>query len=95
MMSPSSGGDFGCGCDERMPALDVYAGRVVASHPMPPAAGCTTNVEIEIADRDDALSVKGHHNVIFCGDLARRFGLFAQIHRLRLAETGFKGPWPA
>jgi len=38
--------------------LDVYAGRVVASHPMPPAAGCTTNVEVEITDRDDALSVK-------------------------------------
>jgi hypothetical protein len=78
-----------------VPALDVYAGRVVASHPMPPAAGCTTNVEIEITDRDDALSVEGHHNVIFCGDFARRFRLFAQLHRMRLAETGFKGPWPA
>lgn len=76
-------------------ALDVYAGRVVASHPMPPAAGCTTNVEVEITDRDDALSVKGHHNVIFCGDFARRFRLFAQLYRMRLAETGFKGPWPA
>ena len=95
MMGPSSGGDFGCGCDEGIPALDVHAGPVVASHPMPPAAGCTTNVEIEITDRDDALSVKGHHNVIFCGDFARRFRLFAQLHRMRLAETGFKGPWPA
>ncbi|MBN1422684.1 MAG: hypothetical protein JXP34_28165 [Planctomycetes bacterium] len=70
------------------PALDVYAGKVVASHPMPPAAGCTTNVEIEITDREDACQVKGHHNLIFCGDLARRFRLFAGLHKLKLAETG-------
>jgi len=72
------------------PALDVYAGGVVASHPMPPAAGCTTNVEIEITDREDACMVKGHHNLIFCGDLARRFRLFAQIHKLKLVETAAK-----
>lgn len=76
------------------PALDVYAGRVVRSHPMPPAAGCTTNVEIEITDRPDACMVKGHHNLIFCGDYARRFRLFAQLHRMRLADTGYAGPWP-
>ncbi len=29
------------------PPLDVYAGRVVKSHAMPPTAGCTTNVELE------------------------------------------------
>ena len=40
------------------PALDVYAGKVVQSHPMPPAAGCTTNVEIEITDRSDACMVR-------------------------------------
>jgi hypothetical protein len=76
------------------PALDVYAGRVAASHPMPPAAGCTTNVEIEITDRPDACMVSGHHNLIFCGDFARRFRLFAQLFKIRLAETGFEGPWP-
>ena len=77
------------------PALDVYAGRVVKSHPMPPAAGCTTNVEIEITDRPDACMVKGHHNLLFCGDFARKFRLFARLHKLRLADTGFTGPWPA
>ncbi|MHC4200817.1 MAG: hypothetical protein ACYSU0_12560 [Planctomycetota bacterium] len=77
------------------PALDVYAGRAVRSHRMPPAGGCTTNVEIEITDRDDACAVRGHHNVLFCGDFARKFRLFAQLCGMRLADTGFKGPWPA
>lgn len=76
------------------PALDVYAGRVVKSHPMPPAGGCTTNVEIALTDRDDAGQVKGHHNLLFCGDEARTFRIFAQLHRMRLAETGYRGPWP-
>jgi hypothetical protein len=78
----------------KAPALDVYAGRVVKSHPMPPAAGCTTNVEIEITDRDDAGMVVGHHNLLFCGDFARQFRLFAQLYKMRLADTGYKGPWP-
>jgi len=77
------------------PALDVYAGRVVKSHPMPPAAGCTTNVEIEITDREDACMVRGHHNLLFCGDHARKFRLFAQLYRMKLADTGFRGQWPA
>ncbi len=76
------------------PALDVYAGRVVKSHPMPPAGGCTTNVAIELTDRADACDVKGHHNLLFCGDFARRFRLFAQLYKMRLATTGFRGPWP-
>jgi len=76
------------------PSLDVYAGKVVRSHPMPPAAGCTTNVEIEVTDRQDACTVRGHHNLLFCGDYARNFRLFAQLYKLRLAETGFRGPWP-
>lgn len=76
------------------PALDVYAGRVVKSHAMPPAGGCTTNVAIELTDRADACEVKGHHNLLFCGDFARRFRLFAQLFKMRLASTGFKGPWP-
>jgi len=69
------------------PALDVYAGKVVQSHPMPPAGGCTTNVEIEITDRPDACMVRGHHNLLFCGDFARRFRLFANLYKMRLAET--------
>jgi len=76
------------------PALDVYAGKVVASHPMPPAAGCTTNVEIEVSDRRDACMVAGHHNLLFCGDFARKFRLFAQLYKMTLADTGFEGPWP-
>ena len=62
---------------------------------MPPAAGCTTNVEIELTDRADAGMVSGHHNLLFCGDFARRFRRFAQLHRMRLADTGFQGVWPA
>ncbi|NUQ65796.1 MAG: hypothetical protein HUU20_25300 [Pirellulales bacterium] len=76
------------------PSLDVYAGKVVASHPMPPAAGCTTNVEIELTDRDDACMVRGHHNLLFCGEFARHFRLFAQLYKMKLADTGFRGPWP-
>ena len=71
--------------------LDVYAGRVVKSHPMPPAAGCTTNVEIEITDRPDACMVAGHHNLVFCGDFARKFRLFANLMRMELAIPGFAG----
>jgi hypothetical protein len=76
------------------PLLDVYAGRVIQSHPMPPAAGCTTNVELEITDRDDAMRVRGHHNLLFCGDFARRFRQFANLYGIQLADTGYDGPWP-
>ena len=76
------------------PMLDVYAGRVVKSHPMPPAGGCTTNVEIEILDRPDAYMVGGHHNLIFCGDFARKFRLFAQLYKIRLGNAAFKGTEP-
>ncbi|MCP4642729.1 MAG: hypothetical protein GY851_19945 [bacterium] len=76
------------------PKLDVYAGKVVTSYPMPPVGGCTTNVAIELADRSDACMVRGHHNLLFTGDHARRFRLFARLHRLPLADTGYEGPWP-
>ena len=78
----------------KSPALDVYAGKVVKSHPMPPAGGCTSNVSIELIDRKDACEVSGHHNLLFCGDFARKFRLFAQLYKMRLAETGYEGPWP-
>jgi len=76
------------------PALDVYAGQVAGSHPMPPAGGCTTNVAIELTDRDDACSVSGHHNLLFCGDYARQFRVFAQLYRMKLVESGYQGLWP-
>jgi len=76
------------------PALDVYAGKVVASHPMPPAGGCTTNVEIELTDRSDACMVQGHHNLLFAGDFARKFRLFAQLYNMQLTDSGYTGPWP-
>jgi hypothetical protein len=68
------------------PALDVYAGRVVKSHAMPPTAGCTTNVEVQIADLADACQVGGGdwHNVLFCGDFARKFRLFARLFKMKL-----------
>jgi hypothetical protein len=69
-----------------VPKLDIYSGKVVASHPMPPAAGCTTNVEVEILDRPDACMVQGHHNLIFCGDFARQFRLFAQLYKMKVVE---------
>jgi len=61
---------------------------------MPPAAGCTTNVEVKIRDRKDACMVQGHHNLLFAGDLAREFRLFAQLHRMDLVDSGYQGPWP-
>jgi len=76
------------------PALDVYAGRVTSSHPMPPVGGCTTNVEIELTDRRDACLVQGHHNLLFVGDFAARFRHFANLHGMQLLDTGYEGPWP-
>lgn len=73
------------------PQLDVYAGQVVMSHPMPPAAGCTTNVELKITDRKDVCMVKGHHNILYCGDFARTFRLFARLHKIELVESGYDG----
>lgn len=75
----------------KTPQLDVYAGQVVASHPMPPAAGCTTNVELKITDRKDVGMVKGHHNILYCGDFARAFRLFARLHKIELVESGYDG----
>ena len=45
-------------------------------------------------DRDDACQVAGHHNLLFCGDFARRFRRFAQLYGMRLADTGYRGTWP-
>jgi hypothetical protein len=72
---------------DETPTLDVYAGKVITSHPMPPAAGCTTNVEIELKDSKDALLVKGHHNLLFSGDHARKLKLFARLYKMNLTGT--------
>ena len=77
------------------PRMDVYAGKVVISHPMPPAGGCTTNVEVKLTDRADAMMVQGHHNVLFYGDHARHFRIFARFFRLQMVDSGHRGPWPA
>jgi len=74
-----------------IPRLDVYAGQVVTSHPMPPAAGCATNVEISMTDRKDACMVQGHHNILYCGDFARTFRLFARLHKMELVDSGYEG----
>jgi hypothetical protein len=68
------------------PALDVDAGEVVKSHAMPPAGGCTTNVEVHITDLADNCQVGGGdwHNVLFCGDFARKFRLFAGMFKMKL-----------
>jgi len=68
----------------RPASLDVYAGTVHKSHAMPPAGGCTTNVEIALTDKPDAFDVKGHHNILFCGDYARKFRLFANLYKMKL-----------
>ena len=75
--------------------MDVYAGQVVLSYPMPPAGGCTTNVEVKLTDRTDAMMVQGHHNVLFYGDHARHFRTFARFFRLQMVDSGYRGPWPA
>jgi hypothetical protein len=75
--------------------MDVYAGRVVASHSMPPVGGCTTNVEVELLDREDAMMAVGHHNVLFCGDFAKQFRQFAQLFRIELMASQPPSPAPA
>jgi len=72
--------------------LDVYGGKVFKSHDMPPAGGYTTNVDIEITDLADACSVGGGdwHNVLFCGDFARKFRLFANLFKMKLADNGLE-----
>ena len=77
------------------PQMDVYAGKVVVSHPMPPAGGCTTNVEVKLTDRTDAMMVQGHHNVLIYGDHARHFRIFARFFKLRMVDSGYRGLWPA
>jgi hypothetical protein len=62
---------------------------------MPPAGGCTANVEIEISDCSDVCMVKGHHNLLFCGDHARKFQHFARLYRMQLKEgekTNYQDP---
>ena len=34
--------------------------------------------------------VQGHHNLLFCGDFARRFRLFAQLYGMEIAAPTTK-----
>ena len=45
-------------------------------------------------DRPDACTVGGHHNLISCGDFARKFRLFAQLYKIRSGNAVFKGIEP-
>jgi len=65
-------------------SLDIYSGKVCKSYDMPPAGGCTTNVEVELTDGTDASEVKGHHNILFAGDFARKFRLFANLFKMKV-----------
>jgi len=66
------------------PQMLLYSGQVVQSHAMPPVGGCRTNVEITIRELDDVADVKGHHNVLFYGDHARRLRQFARLYGIRV-----------
>jgi hypothetical protein len=66
------------------PKLDIYSGTVFKSHQE--LVGCATNVEINITDRIDANLVKGHHNILLCGDLSKTFTDFARLHKLQIME---------
>jgi hypothetical protein len=68
-------------------SLDIYSGKVYKSHNMPPAGGCTTNVEVKLTDRADACEVKGHHNILFCGDHARKFRQFVNLYKMKLVPA--------
>lgn len=75
------------------PKLDVYAGKVVASHDEP--SGCTTNVELALTDREDAMTIAGHHNILYCGDFAHRFKAFANLYDLALVGQAPPAPAPS
>ncbi len=69
---------------EPEPQLLLYSGKVVKSYDMPPVGGCRTNVEITINEFEDACQVKGHHNVLFYGNFARRLKQFCQLYGIRV-----------
>ena len=70
----------------KLPQMLVYSGEVVKSYPMPPVGGCRTNVEITINERADACDVKGHHNVLFCGNWAKQLRQFAQLYGMAVVS---------
>jgi len=65
------------------PAMLVYSGKTVKSHPMPPVGGCRTNVEITVNELDDVCDVKGHHDVLFCGNHAGRLRQFCGLYGIK------------
>ena len=68
----------------KAPVMYVYSGKVVKSYSMPPVGGCRTNVEITINELQDVYDVKGHHNVLFYGDYAKRLHQFARLYGIKV-----------
>lgn len=66
------------------PQILIYSGKVVKSYAMPPVGGCRTNVEITINELEDVCDVKGHHNVLFYGNYAKRLRQFAQLYGIEV-----------
>lgn len=66
------------------PKLDIYSGTVYKSHQE--LVGCTTNVEINISNRENVNLVQGHHSILLCGDLSKKFEDFARLHNLQIME---------
>lgn len=66
------------------PKLDIYSGTVYKSHQE--LVGCTTNVEINITDRENVNLVQGHHSILLCGDLSKTFKDFANLHKLQIMD---------
>ncbi len=69
----------------KTPAMLLYTGSVVKSYPMPPVGGCRTNVAITIHELDDVCDVKGHHNILICGDYGRQLKRFAQLYGIKVS----------
>jgi hypothetical protein len=64
------------------PQMLVYTGSVVKSYEMPPVGGCRTNVAFTVNEHENVCDVKGHHNVVFCGNYGRQLRRFAQLYEI-------------
>jgi hypothetical protein len=69
----------------RQAQMLVYTGEVVKSYEMPPVGGCRTNVAFTVNEHENVCDVKGHHNVVFCGNYGRPLRRFAQLYGIPVA----------
>ncbi len=67
------------------PTMLLYSGEVVQSYAMPPVGGCRTNVVMTVNEVRNAIDVKGHHDVLFCGSRARQLREFARLYGIAVA----------